>query len=119
MRGKVEINSDGKFIRAQFEEDATIADWNESLGLIASLVEESGIRETLVDIRKQKGTAPTEDLFYFGTQVPKNVRFAVLARRNSDDEFVETVARNRGATARLFFGPEEEAVDWLLAKPIR
>ena len=114
MRGKVEINSDGKFIRAQFEQDATITDWIESLELLASLVQKSGIRETLVDIRKQKASASTTELFKFGSKVPTDLRFAVLARCNDDDSFVETVARNRGATARLFFGPEEEAVNWLL-----
>ena len=104
----------GKFIRARFEEDATIADWNECLVSLASLVEKSGIRATLVDIRKQQATAPTLELFKFGSAVPKDVKFAVLARRINDDSFVETVARNRGAMARLFFGAEEEAVSWLL-----
>ena len=114
MRGKVEINPDGRFIRAQFGQDATIADWHDSLKLLASLVRRSGIRQTLVDIRKQKASASTTELFNFANKVPTDLRFAVLARRNEDDSFVETVARNRGATARLFFGPEEEAINWLL-----
>src|SRR5262245_20896670 len=114
MRGKVEISSDGKFIHAQFEQDATIADWNESLELIAALVRRRGIRKALVDIRKQKASAPTMELFNFASKVPNDVRFAVLARRSEDDSFVETVARNRGATASLFFDAEEEAVGWLL-----
>ena len=114
MRGTVEINPDGKFIRAQFEEDATIADWNEAFKLHASLVQKSGIRETLLDIRKQKASAPIMDLHDFGSKLPGDVRFAVLARRHEDDLFVEAVARNRGATTKLFFGSEEEAVRWLL-----
>ena len=114
MRGKVEINADGKFIRAQFEEDATIADWYEAFNLHARLVQESGIHATLVDIRKQKASAPIMDLHDFGSKLPNDVRFAVLARRHEDDRFVETVARNRGATTKLFLGPEEEAVRWLL-----
>ena len=114
MHGTVEISADGKFIRAQFEADATIADWYEAFKLHASLVQESGIRETLVDIRKQKASAPTLDLFEFASRLPKDVRFAVLARARDDDRFVESVARNRGATARLFLGSEEEAVSWLL-----
>ena len=115
MRGKVEIDADGGFIRAQFDEGATIADWYEAFELHARLVQESGIRGTLVDIRKQKASAPTLDLFDFGSRLPKHVRFAVLARPRDDDRFVESVARNRGTTARLFFGSEEEAVRWLLA----
>ena len=116
MRGKVEMSSDGRFIHAQFEEDATVADWNESLELLASLARQSGIRRTLVDIRRQKAGGPIAELFRFGSKVPTDVRFAVLARRNHYDAFVETVARNRGATARLFYGAEEEAVDWLLGR---
>jgi hypothetical protein len=116
MRGKVEVDPDGRFIRAQFEEDATIADWNEAFQLHAALVQKSGIRDTLVDVRKQKASAPTLDLFGFGSRLPKDVRFAVLARPHDDDRFVESVARNRGATARLFFGSEEEAVSWLLGR---
>ncbi|HXI36395.1 MAG TPA: hypothetical protein VNH80_05725 [Burkholderiales bacterium] len=112
----MEIDAGGKFIRAQFEEDATIADWNEALELLVSLVQGSGIRETLVDIRRQRASAPIAELFTFGSKVPKDVRFAVLARENKDDSFVELVARNRGATARLFFGAEEEAINWLLRR---
>ena len=104
----------GRFIRARFEEDSTIADWNECRDLLAPLIEKSGIRLVLVDIRRQQASAPTLDLFKFGAEIPKDVKFAVLARRISDDSFVETVARNRGAMARLFFGPEEDAVRWLL-----
>lgn len=113
MRGKAGIDPDGKFIRAQFDEDATIADWIECRALVMSLVQGSGIRLALVDIRKQKASAPTLELFRFGRDVPTDVRFAILARRNSDDSFVETVARNRGAMTRLFFGPEDEAIEWL------
>ena len=114
MRGKLEINADGKFLRAQFDEDATIADWHEAFTLHERLVQESGIRATLVDIRKQKTSAPIMDLHDFGSKLPGDVRFAVLARRHEDDLFVEAVARNRGATTKLFFGSEEEAVRWLL-----
>ena len=114
MRGKVEISADGKFIRAEFEEDATISDWYKAFELHARLVQQSNLRATLVDIRKQKATAPIMDLHAFGRKLPNDVRFAVLARRNEDDLFVETVARNRGATTKLFWGSEEEAVRWLL-----
>ena len=114
MRGKLELDPDGRFIRAEFEEDATIADWYECQELLATLVDKSGIRVTLVDIRKQKAGAPTLELFKFASGLPKNIKFAVLARRTNDNAFVENVARNRGAVARLFFGPEEEAVKWLL-----
>ena len=116
MRGKVEIDSGGKFIRAEFEEGATIADWYKAFRLHGALVKQSGIRETLVDLRKQKASAPILDLFEFGRRLPTDVRFAVLARPKTDDSFVETVARNRGTTARLFFGPEDEAVGWLLRR---
>ena len=114
MRGKLEIDADGRFLRAQFEEDATIADWFEAFNLHERLMQQSGIRATLVDIRKQRASAPIMDLHDFGSKLPNDIRFAVLARRHEDDLFVDTVARNRGAKTRLFFGSEEEAVRWLL-----
>jgi len=41
--------------------------------------------------------------------------FAVLADSHNDDHrFVETAARNRGKNVRLFFGSEQEAIDWLM-----
>jgi hypothetical protein len=113
MRGKVQVDPGGKFIRAQFQEDATIADWREAFELHARLAQETGIRLTLVDIRKQKSSASIVELFDFGSSLPKDVRFAVLAERRDEHVFVETVARNRGAKAKLFFGSEEEAVGWL------
>ena len=115
MRGKIEVDPGGTFIRAQFQEDATIADWREAYALHARLVQETGIRLTLVDIRKQKSRARILELFDFGMILPKDVRFAVLAERRDDHRFVETVALNRGVKTKLFFGPEEEAVKWLTA----
>jgi len=115
MRGKVEVDPGGKFIRAHFQEDATIEDWKEAYQLHAGLVQETGIQLTLVDIRKQKSRASITELFDFGINIPKDVRFAVLTERRADDAFVETVARNRGTKARLFFDGEEEAIGWLLS----
>ena len=41
--------------------------------------------------------------------------FAVLSDSLSDDhKFVETVALNRGKNVRLFFGSEDEAIEWLM-----
>jgi len=114
IRGNVEVDPGG-FIRARFQEDATIADWWGAYKLHARLVQDTAIRLTLVDLRKQKSSAPIAALFDFGISIPKDVRFAVLAKPRDDHVFVETVARNRGAKARLFFGAEEEAVRWLLS----
>ena len=55
------------------------------------------------------------ELFEFGENIPSGMVFAVLSDPHRDDHnFVENVALNRGKNVRLFFGSEQEAIEWLM-----
>lgn len=117
MHGSVTVDSARRFLRFQFDERATLADWKEAQAIFQKLSEETGIRRALVDLRKQGEAGPRLELFEFGRNIPSGMVFAVLSDAGrGDHEFVETVALNRGKSVRLFFGPEEEAIDWLLKR---
>jgi len=118
MRGTVTVDTERRFLRFQFDRDATLGDWKEAQEVFLRLSQESGIRRALVDIREQQGAGPPLELFEFGSQIPSGMAFAVLSVHGRGDHgFVETVAINRGKNVRLFFGSEEEAIEWLLARP--
>jgi predicted hydrocarbon binding protein len=117
MRGAATIDPQRRFLRFQFDEDATLADWKEAQEIFQRLSEETGIIRALVDIRKQGNAGARLELFEFGRSIPSGMAFAVLSARGRDDhEFVETVAINRGKNVCLFFGPEEEAIEWLAGR---
>jgi hypothetical protein len=117
MRGAVTIDPERRFLRFQFEEDAALVDWKEAQQIFMRLTRETGIGRALVDIRKQTGAGSRLELFEFGRNIPSGMAFAVLSARDREDHnFVETVAINRGKNVRLFFGSEEEAVEWLMSR---
>jgi len=115
MQGAMTVDAERRFLRFQFDQCATVSDWVEARAIFLRLSEETGIRRALVDVRKQQVTGPVMELYEFGHHIPSEMVFAVLSNRHSDDhKFVETVALNRGKNVRLFFGSEEEAVEWLI-----
>jgi len=116
MRGAATVDSERRFLRFEFDADATLADWKEAQAIFGRLSVETGINRALVDIRKQQDDGLRLDLFEFGRNIPSGMAFAVLSARGREGhEFVETVALNRGKNVRLFFGPEEEAIEWLIS----
>lgn len=116
MQGTATIDPQRRFLRFQFEASATVRDWVEAQAIFLRLSEETGIRRALVDVRKQQVGGPALELFQFGDNIPSGMVFAVLSDpHSSDQKFVETVAINRGKNVRLFFGPEEEAIAWLMS----
>ena len=117
MHAAITVDGQRRFLRFQFGERATVSDWNEAQVVFFQLSEETGIRRALVDVRKQEAAGPQLELFEFGRNIPSDMAFAVLSDpRRDDHEFVETVALNRGKNVRLFFGSEEEAIEWLLTQ---
>jgi hypothetical protein len=115
MRGVVTVDAERRFLRFQFDPRATIRDWVEARAIFLRLSEETGIRRALVDVRQQQAAGPVMELFQFGDDIPAGMVFAVLSEPHRDDhKFVETVALNRGKNVRLFFGSEEEAIEWLM-----
>ena len=118
MRGTVTVDAERRFLRFEFDREATLGDWKKAQAVFLRLSEESGIRRALVDIRKQEDAGPPLELFEFGSEIPSGMAFAVLSvRGRADHGFVETVALNRGKNVRLFFGSEEEAIQWLVTRP--
>lgn len=110
MQGTATVDPQRRFLRFQFEASATVRDWVEAQAIFLRLSEETGIRRALVDVRKQQVGGPA-----LGDNLPSGMAFAVLSDpRSEDPKLVETVALNRGKNVRLFFGPEEEAIAWLM-----
>ena len=115
MLGKVTVDAERRLLRFQFDQSATVSDWVEARAVFLRLSEETGIRRALVDVRKQRAAGPTMELFEFGENIPSGMVFAVLSDPHRDDHnFVENVALNRGKNVRLFFGSEQEAIEWLM-----
>lgn len=115
MKGAVTVEAERRFLRFQFDPQATVRDWVEARAVFLQLSRETGIRRALVDVRKQAAAGAVTELFQFGQDIPSGMVFAVLADPQSGDQkFVETVALNRGKNVRLFFGAEEPAIEWLL-----
>lgn len=115
MQGVVTVDPERRFLRFQFDQRAMVSDWVEARAIFLRLSEETGIRRALVDVRKQQAAGPVVELFEFAHSIPSGMAFAVLSDPHySDHKFVETVALNRGKNVRLFFGSEEEAIEWLM-----
>ena len=115
MQGRITVDPGQRFLRFQFAQGATVRDWIEAQAIFLRLSEESGIRRALVDVRNQQAAGPVTELFKFAHNIPPGMVFAVLSDSLSDDhKFVETDALNRGKNVRLFFGSEEEAIEWLM-----
>jgi hypothetical protein len=119
MHAEIAVDPQQRFLRFHFAQHATVADWEQAQAAFVRLSNETGIRRALVDIRGQEGSGPALDLFQFGSNIPAGMAFAVLSGpARYDHAFVETVAINRGKNVRLFFGPEEEAIEWLIAQAV-
>ena len=119
MHAAITVDEQRRFLRFRFDQRATVSDWKEARAAFLRLSEETGIRRALVDVRKQMAAGPQLELFEFGRNIPSGGAFAGLSDpRRGDDQFVDTVALNRGKNVRLFFGPEEEAIEWLMTQAI-
>lgn len=115
MHGAVTVDAERGFLRFEFDPRATLSDWVEARAIFLRLSEETGFRRALVDVRKQPAAGPVMELFSFADGIPSGMAFAVLGDPHSEDhKFVETVALNRGKNVRLFFGSEDEAIEWLM-----
>ena len=117
MQVAITVDAQRRFLHFQFDQHATVRDWKEAQGAFLQLSKETGIRRALVDVRMQKTAGPQLELFEFGQNIPSGIAFAVLSDPRPDHEFVETVAINRGKNVRLFFGPEDDAIEWLMKQP--
>jgi hypothetical protein len=108
-----------RLIRIEFDPKAGVQDWRSSQPAVVRLAKDKGIRRVLVDVREQESVnSLVLEMFNFAVAIPTNLAIAVLSEpHRSDHLFVETVAINRAKSVKLFFGPEEEAIGWLMSAP--
>lgn len=108
-----------RLIRVEFHPKAGVQDWRSSQPAVVQLAKEKGIRRVLVDVREQESVnSLVLEMFNFAVAIPASLAIAVLSEPHRPDHlFVETVALNRAKTVKLFFGPEEEAIGWLMSAP--
>ncbi len=110
----VEYDAKAKLIRVRAWGAGTIEDWLSSKEQVVQLHDTHGVLELLVDVRDQESTPDTLDIYDFGEGWPPRIRTAILVgdRTREEQEFLETVAFNRGKQMRVFEN-EADALAWL------
>ncbi len=114
MPETVEYDAQANLIRVRAWGAGTIEDWLTSRKQVVQLHDEHGVEQLLVDVRKQESAPSTLDIFDFGSDWPPRIRTAILVgeKTREDQEFLETVAFNRGKQMRVF-DKEADALNWL------
>ncbi len=99
--------------------EVTAADMHKARQNITEICKKEHITKVLVDDRKVTNMPSFEDLFQFGSTFlnsgfPLYIKVAhvINAASVSDNEFLETVAVNRGANIKTFQNMDN-AMDWL------
>ncbi len=114
MPETVEFIKDKNYILVRSFGDTGIEDWKRSMKQVRKIFARTGARSVLVDVREQTTTPDTFDIFEFGENLPGDLKFAIVSSETTrrDQDFLETVGRNRAKPIRLF-GDYEEATNWL------
>ena len=116
MPEEVQINQELEIIEVLSYGKVTGQTLDASLQEVVRLNKETGLNRILVDTMKQTEMPSVMTLYNFANALPRNMRFAILVseKQNTreDQDFFETVARNRGFVVREFES-RDEAVDWL------
>ncbi len=99
--------------------DDTIEDWEAARTRILQLHGRHPQSRLLVDVRQQTTTPSTTDIYHFAVNWPAAIRCALLVgeKTAADQEFLSTVAQNRGKQMRMF-RRSEDAFCWLGLEPI-
>ena len=113
------ILEDSGIVEAVTSGKVTATDMHHSRQKIAELCKKENITKVLVDDRFITSLPSFEDLFQFGSTFlqsgfPLYIKIAhvVNAEMMADNEFLETVAVNRGANVKTFQNIDE-AMAWL------
>lgn len=114
MPEAVTYEQQSQLIRVRSWGNCTIEDWSSSQKQVLQLHKAHGAFRLLVDVREQEAAPATTDIFEFGKEWPQDIQTAILVGEETkkEQEFVETVATNRGKRMRLF-EDEGEALKWL------
>lgn len=112
------LEKDG-IVKASTTDDVTATDMNETRQTISRICKEQRLTKVLVDDRAVTSIPSFEDLYQFGSTFldsgfPLFIRIAhvVNGETLSDNEFLETVAVNRGANVKTF-QDIDAAIEWL------
>jgi len=110
----VEYDAQAKLIRVRAWGTDTIGDWLSSKDQVVQHFHEHGAAQLLVDVRDQERAPDGLDIFDFGKNWPAEIRTAILVGEETREEqqFLETVATNRGKRMRAFDN-EVDALEWL------
>lgn len=115
----VTVREDQGIIEVQSYGEVSERDLTASRHRVSEIVREKGIKQVLVDARELTSLPRTFALFLFGKSfaeedVLRTIKLAAVVseKTTKDMAFIETVARNRGATMRLFRSMDA-ALAWL------
>ncbi len=108
-----------EIVKASTVGDLKATEMNVARRKIANLCKEHQINKVLVDDREVTSCPSFEDLYQFGVTffdngLPFYIKIAHVVNGAilSENEFLETVAVNRGANVKTFQNMEE-AIEWL------
>ncbi len=106
-------------IKAVTSGKVTLDDLNKTRLKIADICQTKRINRVLIDDRAVTSIPSFEDIFQFASSffesgIPPFIRIAhvINGKKLSDNEFLETVAVNRGTNVKTF-KDIDKAVDWL------
>ena len=110
------INRDLGIIEVHSYGNVTGDTLDASLTKVKQIEENTGIGKVLVDTTEQDTMPSTFTIFQFAEKLPRDFRFAIIVSEKQatrlDQDFFETVARNRGFIVKEFIS-KEKAIAWL------
>lgn len=96
--------------------EATATDVRDARSKVATLIEQTGVREVLVDLRDIASFLDTVEIYELVTDCSTSMRVAMLIAQDEamheDFSFLETVAVNRGYDVSMHT-TRQEALRWL------
>ena len=114
MPERISFEEETSLIRIRAWGKGTIDEWDNSRKEVLKLHNQYGTEKLLVDIREQQLAPSASELFDFGSNWPRTIKCALLVgdKTEGDQNFLSTVALNRGLPMRVF-KTEKAALDWL------
>ena len=121
MPESVTVREDAQVIQVNSWGEITIEDLQESLNAIVEIHRERGYKRILVDATREQSLPSTTQIFDFASQIAEylsgmKLAVAISKRTQTDLQFIETVARNRGMQMTLH-DSIDSALSWLAREP--
>lgn len=116
MPEDVTVNAALGIIEVHSYGDITEEILNATIEKIIELEKETSINKVLVDTIGQNSMPSTVSLYQFSSNIPRLFKYAIVISKEQStkqaQDFVETVAQNRGYMIQEFIS-KEEAIEWL------